>query len=125
MSGVTEVQVFSHYLFRSEEHDGPAAQYAIISTTGGRMGEDGDSGSPVALEDGRVGGMFIGSGEGVLEADGSTFYYGFMIPVQCAFDRIRQVLGRNLDIPGVHDLSHKDARDSYHFERTGRHRQRQ
>jgi hypothetical protein len=120
-SGMVNGRVFDQYVYHNEEHDGPSTQFAIVAEHQGAFGVDGDSGSPIAMEDGRAGGIFVGGGsafkvEGEVETE---FHYGYMVPLTWVFERIRDVLGRHLELPSRHDLSRRADRDNYHLWRTG------
>lgn len=120
-SGVVHGKDFDQYVYHNDEHDRPSIQFAIVADHKGSFGVDGDSGSSIALEGGRAGGTFVGGGtafkiEGDVEIE---FHYGYMVPLTWIFERIRDALGRNLEIPSRHDLERRADGDSYHFWRTG------
>jgi len=61
------------------------------------------------MEGGQAGGILVEAGE-AFNRDGEAqtkLHFAYMVPLTWVFQRVREVLGRNLEVPIVHDLSRK------------------
>ena len=92
---------------------------------GGLFDQDGDSGSPVGLEDGQAGGIYVDGVTAKLDESGEVFEFSMVANLSRTFAHIKATTGCELEIPKEVDLTTSGKRDQYHYEETGRLRQRE
>ena len=102
-----------------------AKTYIVREKFGGVFGQAGDSGSPVGLEDGRAGGIYLGGGSGKFDESEEIFHFSIVADLTQTFAQIKACTGRDLEIASEVDLTTSDKRAKYHYERTGKKRERE
>jgi hypothetical protein len=122
-SGIREGVVMDRVIDRVDNHDKDTYCWIVTEKYGGEFSHDGDSGAPIGLENGLAGGILTSEGIGVWE-DGEKFPISYICGLRETFKRIKDVTGRELEIPSVYDLSRKEYRDRYHYAKTGQIRRR-